>query len=140
MLLFYQLLLQFLLHYTFFLLCSLPPLFLSLLYIKITCCFPKGNAIIFIFNIYKHKLEGIVPNAISFLDEINFGRTLMHTEMTIKIKLFQNLHLHFIDWESLFKICYYWVTSENFLYVCNVFWVYFFKYILPLYCFRVLPF
>lgn len=105
----------------FSLLCPLPPPPPSLLYIKITFCFPKGNAITFIIYIYKHKLEGIVPNAISLLDEIHFGRTLMYTEMTIEIKLFQSLHLHFIAWKSFFKICYYWVTSRHFLYVCSVF-------------------
>lgn len=113
LLFFYQLLLLVLLHYTFFFspIPSSPP---SLLYINIAFCFPKDNAITFIICIYKHKLEGIVPNAISLLDEIHFGRTLMYTEMTIEIKLFQSLHLHFIAWKSFFKICYYWVTSGHF--------------------------
>lgn len=59
-----------------------------------------NDATSFIIYIYKDKLEDIVPKAISLLDEINFVRTLIYTEMGIEIKVIRNTHLHFIVWES----------------------------------------
>lgn len=63
----------------------------------------SNNITTFMIYIYKDKLEDIVPSAISLLDEISFGITIIYTEMAIELKLFRSLHLHFIDLESFLK-------------------------------------